>query len=103
MSQVSYKTMHDGHSVEVVGGWDNPLQNYHLTVYDLDAPDTAYTDVIYCQLDYFPMGQPKELGPLKEALSDLGITAPDSFWEACAKKEGNTMYSVSEDGNVTTR
>jgi hypothetical protein len=103
MSQVSYKTVYDGRNVEVVGGWDAPLNSYHLTVFDLDAPDTAYTDVIYCQLDSFPMGQPRTLGPLKEALQDIGLTVPNSFWVACEKQEGNVLYSVSEDGIVTKR
>jgi hypothetical protein len=103
MSQVSFKTKYDDRNVEVVGGWDNPLKNYHLTVFDLDAPDSAFTDVIYCQLDTFPLGHPKTTDPLKEALEDLGILVPDSFWETCAKQEGNTMYSVSEGGDVTKR
>jgi len=103
MSQVSYKTTHNGGNVEVVGGWDHPLGNYHLTVFDLDAPETAFTDVLYCQLDRYPIGQPKELKLLKEDLETLGITVPESFWEMCEKKEGNVMHSVSEDGSVTTR
>lgn len=101
MSQVSYKTTYDGRNVEVVGGWDSPLNNYHLTVFDLD--EAAFTDVIYCQLDSFPLGQPRTTDPLKEALEDLGISAPDSFWETCAKQEGNTMYSITENGDVTKR
>lgn len=103
MSQVSYKTVYDGRRVEVVGGWDRPLNNYHLTVFDLDASPEAYTDVIYCQLDSFPLGTPSTLGPLKEALQDIGIVVPDSFWKTCEKQEGNVLYSISNDGVVTKR
>lgn len=95
MSQVKFKTKYDGKNVEVVGGWDNPLQSHHLTIFDLDAPDDAETDVLWCQMDH--VGFPKTLEPLQKQLFIMGIDPPEGFWECCSLHEGNVVFTYRDN------
>ena len=105
MSQVKWKTRwtppgsDKEYRVEVMGGWDNPLQGYFLTIFNLDADgdDDGEEDVLWDSMskDGYPF---KSTAPLETALSELGIDAPmDSkgidFWEIVSFQEGNVLYN----------
>lgn len=45
MSQVRFKTEHNGKRIEVMAGWDPPLRHFFLTVFDLDPE--ADTEVVW--------------------------------------------------------
>lgn len=89
MSQVKFTTRNSkDQMIEVVGGWDNPLKGYHLTIFLL--PDE---DVLWCNLDHFPFpGMAPSTEPLKKTLIEMDINVPDGFWEKVELKEGNTIH-----------
>lgn len=92
MSQVKCKSTYLGKEVEVVAGWDRPLQSYHLTVFDLHPKDDE-SDVLYCQLEHFELFTPTEIAPLVEVIEKMGIPVPPEFWEYASRKEGNIFYT----------
>jgi hypothetical protein len=91
MSQVKFQTTYKGKRAEVMAGWDVPLKYYHLTVFNLDAEDDE-DECFYSGMDDNPFSV-KTIGPLKVKLAQLGIEAPDGFWERAERKEGNTFYT----------
>jgi hypothetical protein len=103
MSQVKWKTKWTNpegkeYRVEVMGGWDRPIQDYHLTIFNLDASDDE-EDVLWDSMSQggYPF---KSTAPLETALSELGIDAPmDSkgidFWEIVNFQDGNVVYNYS--------
>jgi len=91
MSQVNFKTTLNGKNIEVVGGWDRPLQGYHFTIYDLDAEEEE--EILYCNLDdrklvgYMGFTQTNE--HYRAICQLMGIELPEHFWDACDMKAGN--------------
>ena len=76
MSQVKWNTKWTSptgkeYRVEVMGGWDNPLQGYFLTIFNLDADgdDDCEEDVLWDSMskDGYPF---KSTAPLETALSE---------------------------------
>ena len=94
MSQVKFKTEYENKRVEVVGGWDNPLQSFHLTIFDLDAPEDE-EEVIWCHL--LDGGYCKTLNAIKKQLEKMEIEVPNEFFEHCSKREGNVVYIHGAD------
>lgn len=88
MSQIKFRALHKNQLVEVVAGWDVPLQFFHLTIYDMND------ESIWCNLDYFDFDELKTTTPLKNALAKLNITPPDNFWDFVEKKEGNVIHRL---------
>lgn len=97
MSQVKFKTIHNGKNVEVVSGWDVPLKYFHLTVFNLDA-DEDEEDVLYsCLVRTFK--QLKNTNIIKKDLTEFGITPPEGFWEVVELEEDNsTIRCHNDDG-----
>lgn len=89
MSRVSFKTTYEGREVEVVGGYDEPLRYYHLTVFNPpeDDEECAWSD-----LDHFSFDQMRTLDYAKKQLDSMGIKPPDGFWELCEHKLGNVFW-----------
>lgn len=87
MSQVKFETIYDGKNIEVVGGYDPPLNFYHFTIYNLDQED----DIIWCNLSQY-MAFPTNNDRYKELVKEMGIEVPEGFWELCEKKKGNVFY-----------
>lgn len=97
MSQVKFNSKFEGKDVEVMGGWDNPLKTYHLTVFDL-TPD-AEEETLWCAMDHF--GFKFSLEQMRESLVKLGITPPnEEFFEICSRKEGNVVFRYDADASV---
>lgn len=90
MSQINFKAEYKGQVVEVMTGWDHPLQYYHLTLFDSNG------ESIWCNLDQ-PQAFPKSLATIKNWLSGLEIQAPIGLWKLIEKHERNVNY-VYEDG-----
>lgn len=88
MSQVTFRGVRGKQSVEVTGGWDRPLQHYHLTVYGEDG------DPLWSTLDAMPTGGSRDLEPLARALRELGIVAPEGFWTRVEAREGNVCTTL---------
>ena len=86
----------------VVSGWDEALQYYHLTIFNLDKQyisDDDTDDVIWCNLDYFDFDELRTIEPLKEVLAAFGIIAPKKFWEIVELKEGNVIKEITNNLN----
>jgi hypothetical protein len=93
MSQVSFKTVLDDSNIEVVGGYDRPLDYYHMSIFNLDVGEFE-EDVVYCNLR-------EEIFPVypdfyKRVLGEMGVNVPDGFWERCCRKEGNSFYKFRD-------
>ena len=91
MSQVSFKTQYMGFAVEIVAGWDEPLQYYHLTVFDNRAD--AEEEYIFSCLDTPNPFAAKTTERWKAKLIEMNIKIPDGFWERVEKKEADDIYS----------
>ena len=91
MSQVKFTTRYDNHNVKIMGGYDRPINAYHLAIFNLDAKESE-DDVIWSSLDHFDFSELKEMAPLKEVLGRMGIIVPPGFWERAELHEGNVIH-----------
>ena len=76
MSQHKFYTQHNGKPVIVQLGYDRPLGHYHMVVYEPGMTD----DPIYSNLDQVDAFE-MTLDAYRKALSNLGITVPESMFE----------------------
>lgn len=97
MSRVSFKTTYDGKKVEVVGGYDMPLDYYHLTVFNPPEDDE---ECAWAGLDHFDFSQMRTLDYAKEQLKSMGIEPPDGFWVLCGYRLGNAFFDWDGSGWV---
>jgi hypothetical protein len=98
MSQVTFYTEYNGKRVEVLGGWDRPLQHFFLTV--LSANDDDDDDDGY---DYVTsIEDSRTTHKLREKLDKLSIKAPEEFWSRIERKEGNVTHKLCDDGAWNT-
>lgn len=94
MSQVSYRTTYMGVPVEVVSGWDPPLQYYHFTVFDL-RPD-AEQEYFYSCLDEPDVFRTKNCDRWKQKAEQMHLQLPSGFWEKVELKLGNIIISYRD-------
>ena len=73
MSRHSFDTVCDGRPVQVVMGWDRPLQYVFMSVERLDEPD----EYLYSNLD--DEHAKNDVGYFLAKLNALGITVPASM------------------------
>jgi hypothetical protein len=99
MSQVKFKTEHKGKPVEVMAGWDHPLQGFFLTVFDLDP--NADVECVYSDLDDHQlisnavpncMGHTDTTEYFRSVLKDMGIGVPEEFWARVELRERNVLH-----------
>lgn len=90
MSQVHFKTTLNGKNIEVVGGWDRPLQSYHFTIYDLDSEEK---EVLYCNTEDSKLFEFACFTPTNEhfkaVCGKMGLELPEHFWILVSLKAGN--------------
>jgi hypothetical protein len=91
MSQVKFRMEYQGKKVEVVGGYDRPLDYHHLTVFDLDPE--AEDELVWSDLEHYFPHQMRTIETAKRELEKLGIEPPEGFWEQCARKLGNALIT----------
>lgn len=90
MSQVKFETTYRDKPVEVMAGWDRPLQHFFLTVFDLD-PD-AEEETVWNTLDHPDARDAHGTERLDAQLAIMGIEVPESFWEKVHLREGNVHH-----------
>jgi hypothetical protein len=90
MSQVKFKTNHPWFPVEVVCGWDNPLQYYHFTIFDL-RPNRE-DECVYSCLDQLEPFKEITTDKWKAKIKEFDIEVPEGFWERVELKESNTIH-----------
>ena len=93
MSQVIFKSKIADKNVEVMGGWDPPMNYYHFTIFNLDLKPDDDEEIIWACIDNFRLSElPKSTEPYIKILEEFNIEPPEDFWELCNKKEGNVVY-----------
>lgn len=77
--------------VEVMAGWDRPMGEFFMTVFDL-APVNEDEEVLWSAM-YNPKAEDR-MGTtrLRAKLTEMGIVAPAGFWEKVEKREGNVQH-----------
>lgn len=96
MSQVKFTATFNGKPCEIMAGWDRPLAEFYLTVFDLDPE--ADEEVVWSTLDAPDESQAHETGYLRQRLSLMGITPPDGFWERVERREGSVTHYFTQTG-----
>jgi hypothetical protein len=81
MSQHRLRTTHPKHGrIDLLAGWDRPLQGYFLTIELIDAPDgpDGETPFLYTNLgdDNLPLGMADSFDYFAPILARLDITLP---------------------------
>ena len=90
MSQVKFKSPFAGKRVEIMAGWDQPFQQYFLTVFDLDA---VGEECLWSTIR-FPSDEDRHgTDRLRRQLDSMGISAPEGFWERVKRQEGDVFHS----------
>ena len=82
MSRISFNTFYKNKNVEVVAGWDYPMQTFFLDILD-DNEEPIYSSL------YEYHSTCKETHHLEQVLLDKNIKAPDNFWDFVNKKQRN--------------
>jgi hypothetical protein len=99
---VKFRSALGGRFVDVMGGWDRPLQEFFLTVFDLECAEDADTDVIWSNIDDPSEADRRGTDRLRAKLKAFGITPPTDFWEQVERREGNITHVYTDDGGWTS-
>lgn len=101
MSQVKWKTTLVDKTIEVVAGWDRPMNGYHLTIYDISGEEE---EILYCNMDDRNIHPcwPSKTDHFQKVCEKMGIQIPAVFWALVELKEGNVIRSF-EDGEWKER
>jgi hypothetical protein len=93
VSQVKFKTPFIGKRIEIMAGWDRPLQHYFLTIFNLDEDE----DEVYWSTLDFPSDEDNHgTERLRRQLDSMGIPAPEGFWERVERQEGNVNHDFKD-------
>ncbi len=80
MSQHRFKTSYKAQPVEILMGWDRPLQGFFLVIQDLsDENEPIYSNLDDENLE--PDGLSRDLGYFQNKLKQLGIFVPAQMWD----------------------
>jgi hypothetical protein len=103
MSQHIYKTTHQDRPIEVLIGWDRPLQGFFMMIDWLDEENDS-DEYLYSNLDDLNLqnSHPKELSYFLERLSVLGVVVPQKMLQEVLKDQrenaGNRTERYEEEG-----
>ena len=88
MSRISFVTKYQNEQVEVIAGWDNPLQTFFLDILvDDENEDVIYSSMFQGDGGFF------SLDDAKKVLMKRGIQVPTGFWEKVGKKSREEIYN----------
>lgn len=90
MSQVKFKAQYKSKPVEVMGGYDRPLKDFYLTVFD--ESEDAEEETVWSTLSHPSQVDLKSTLRLRTQLMEMGIEAPEGFWERVELKEANVNH-----------
>lgn len=77
MSRHIVRTTHQHRPIEVVAGWDRPLQEFFLTIQFLDTSPTEELEFLYSNLDE---PSSRDLDYYQAVIARHQILVPDLFW-----------------------
>lgn len=95
MSRISFTTVHKNQQVEVIAGWDNPLQTFFLDI----MVDNEDDDLVYSSMYENNLEDIVSVDRLKNILAIKRIEVPKGFWEKVALKEGNVTCNFGNFSN----
>lgn len=87
MSRIAFTTNYRNQKVEVIAGWDNPLQTYFLDI----MVDNDEEQMIYCSMmeDRFGKLSLRDIGMVLER---KGILAPTAFFERLGERSRDDIH-----------
>lgn len=91
MSQIKFSSVLNGKNVQIMAGWDRPLKEYFMTIFDLDSNDDD--EVIWSSMDDYSDDDQISTKRLRNILNSKNIEVPKGFWEKVELKEGNIFYN----------
>ena len=101
MSRHSFRTQHDSQNVDVILGWDRPLQEFFLQVRAPDSVDEETMGFLYSDLDD-PHARCRDLSYFSSVLTGLGIAVPAQMLTAVSEdsrvNRGNFVVEHEQDG-----
>ena len=91
MSQHIFTTAHKGRPIEIMIGWDRPLQGYFMVIEYTDGADDDDNPYLYSNLNDadLPSSHPKELSEFLARLKSLALAVPQKM-----------LQEVLEDGRA---
>lgn len=98
MTQHRYVTNRKGESVEVLMGWDRPLQGFFMLIERLGISDENPDIYLYNNLDQ-ELPHPKELKPFLNALDELDIELPAGMVAAIEADKADNRGNAFTDWN----
>ena len=96
MSQVKFRAVTESGPVEIMAGWDRPLQEFFLTVFDL-VPE-AEEETLWSTVNLPSSIDTKTTLRIRTKLVELGIEAPEGFWERVERREANVTHTFGANG-----
>lgn len=100
MSQVKFfATTRSGIPVEVMAGYDRPLKEFFMTLFDRreDSEEETVWSTLECPSDI----DNDNTSRLRSVLvKDFGIVPPSGFWEKVEKREGNVVYGFTTSSTI---
>jgi hypothetical protein len=105
MSQHNYATTYAGQPVNIMMGWDRPLQGYFLVI---ELSESRAEGCVYSNLEdpaLFPcMGMPDSLDHFLEKLDELNIAVPQAMIQQievdAALNVGNRYVRYASNGTI---
>lgn len=100
MSRHIVTTTYQNRPIEVVAGWDRPLQYYFLTIQFLDIPEENddQPGFLYSNLD----DSPQDLPYYQAITTHYQIALPATFWSSIEEdgrlNRGNRIVRYRDDG-----
>ncbi len=103
MSRHHLRTARDGGAVLVVMGYDRPLNEFFLQLWD-DGPEVEADEPAYSSLDE-PAADWRDIATVVQRLEDLDVAVPRSMMDAVVtdsiRRAGNRIVEHALDGRVT--
>jgi hypothetical protein len=94
MSQIKFYSVYDGKSVDIMAGWDISLNEFFLTVYENTDDENIIWDSMTTEYSQDDGINTKRL---QQKLIDMGIVAPNKFWNKVELQEANIIYRFKDD------
>jgi hypothetical protein len=103
MSRHHLRTVRNGRPWLVVVGYDRPLNEFFLQLWD-DAPGADADEPAYSSL-HEPAADWRDIATVLQRLAELGIEVPGSMIDAVVadsvRRAGNRIVEHAPDGGVT--
>lgn len=94
MSQIKFYSVYNGLPIDIMGGWDTSLNEFFLTVFENTDDENIIWDSMTTEYSQDDGINTKRL---QQKLIDMGIVAPNKFWNKVELQEANIIYRFKDD------